>query len=93
MTTNARRVGADAGQAARAWQDSMDAMMGGYLSGWRQWADLFAGGGVTRGFDGDAMGDVLGRIAESTSEVTAAQMAVAAAWLRHLSVGSRLGHL
>jgi hypothetical protein len=78
MTTENRRQGPAAGEALRAWQDGITAMLTGYN---RQASQLSAGVWGMRIDPGDVRSSVR-RIAEETREVTNAQIGVASEWLR-----------
>lgn len=82
MTTETRRMAADATRMTNAWQDGMQAIMGGYGDQWRRLTELGTGFYGLRWLDGDQVRETLQRLGEGTREVVAAQTAVNAEWLR-----------
>lgn len=86
MTTDARREAETARQeamaAGRAWQDGLQALMGGYGEQVRRFAELSQSMWNPRNLDQDQVRETWQRIGESMREVANAQVAVAGEWLR-----------
>lgn len=84
MTTETRQRAQlqDTTRVTRAWQDSIEAITTGYRQQWQQAAGLTSDFWSMRWLDRDEVRDTVTRITRGTREVTSAQAAITAGWLR-----------